>query len=57
MADEMVYETNYSVNEICYCMDEIIYFMNETFYDVDEIIYLTWKAHGRKKYEGEIEQK
>ena len=53
----MVYDFFYSVNEIFYCMDEIIYFMNEQKYDVDEIIYLTWKTHGRKNYEGEIEQK
>ena len=45
------------MNEICYCMDEIIYFMNENMYDVDEIIYLTWKTHGRNKYEGEREGK
>ena len=57
MTDEMVYEKFYSANEIFYCMDEIIYFMNDKFYDVDEIIYLTRKTHGRKDYEGEIEQK
>ena len=56
MTDEMVYDFVYSVNEIFYCMDEIIDFMNETSYDVDEIIYLTRKTHGRKNYEGEIEQ-
>ena len=45
------------MDEIFYSMDETFYFMNEQFYDVYEIIYLTWKTHGRNKYEGEIEQK